>query len=464
MNKVTLTLAVGTVLAIGSAALRYIDRNDEKAAKLVASGRSQKRIRKSQEIKREDAASTILSNLNLDIDIDNIDEGTEFLYNPEHWEVTANVQEQNMLNLLYLMAEDQSRRSSHCHRGVTCNACGATPIRGVRFKCAECIDVDLCQYCEAAGTRHDSTHVLLKIRTPIPITISPRWVITSWRPPSSIAASIEHSIPSCLTEQQEYTLAALYDTSIYDIRAKYAKFYCLVDVVRKIEDSVLSAGVSELAFKRQFFASCPSSLVASRVARVYDRNKDGVITFEDFLFLNQLRTLSTSTLANRADLGRYTALQVFELDENGYVHVNYVLRVLKSLVYGMRTMPLSNSQYALTHLGIDEGILATSRPISSGIGPSSSTTSTTTPAPGQLTKNTTFLNAPDPIECIHTHETNDGNVSANVQDIIMKGMEKAVHKAWAGWPPIVKNEPSLFLLDDSHDRSALYMWFYEYHL
>jgi len=52
------------------------------------------------------------------------------------------------------------------HRGVLCDGCGVTPIRGVRYKCASCPDFDLCEACEAKGVHAATGHMLLKIRVP----------------------------------------------------------------------------------------------------------------------------------------------------------------------------------------------------------------------------------------------------------------------------------------------------------
>lgn len=50
------------------------------------------------------------------------------------------------------------------HHGIICDACNASPIKGIRFKCSVCPDYDICQDCEAKG--HHSEHALLKIRKP----------------------------------------------------------------------------------------------------------------------------------------------------------------------------------------------------------------------------------------------------------------------------------------------------------
>lgn len=63
------------------------------------------------------------------------------------------------------MAQQQqpARRSkNYAHRGVSCDGCGAQPIRGTRFKCAVCSDFDLCAHCEALG-KHPANHPMMAL-------------------------------------------------------------------------------------------------------------------------------------------------------------------------------------------------------------------------------------------------------------------------------------------------------------
>ena len=58
------------------------------------------------------------------------------------------------------------------HEGVFCNNCGTQPIVGVRYKCGNCADYDLCARCEermASGhaAPHTHDHVFLKLRRPL---------------------------------------------------------------------------------------------------------------------------------------------------------------------------------------------------------------------------------------------------------------------------------------------------------
>ena len=80
---------------------------------------------------------------------------------------------QGLLNLLYNVAEDQARREGYIHRGITCNSCQASPLCGIRYKCSNCIDYDICERCETQDN-HNKTHVFLRIRIPIPPLANPR--------------------------------------------------------------------------------------------------------------------------------------------------------------------------------------------------------------------------------------------------------------------------------------------------
>jgi hypothetical protein len=55
--------------------------------------------------------------------------------------------------------------SSLVHAGVSCDGCKKSPIVGVRFKCIECFNFDLCAACEASGA-HPADHPMLKIKLP----------------------------------------------------------------------------------------------------------------------------------------------------------------------------------------------------------------------------------------------------------------------------------------------------------
>lgn len=55
------------------------------------------------------------------------------------------------------------------HHKVTCDGCNKSPIVGVRYKCSECADYDLCQDCEAKDVHNH--HVFLKLKFPMGVDI-----------------------------------------------------------------------------------------------------------------------------------------------------------------------------------------------------------------------------------------------------------------------------------------------------
>jgi len=55
------------------------------------------------------------------------------------------------------------------HKGVCCDGCNKSPVSGVRYKCSECPDFDLCQDCEAKDMHNH--HVFLKLKHPMSVDI-----------------------------------------------------------------------------------------------------------------------------------------------------------------------------------------------------------------------------------------------------------------------------------------------------
>ena len=52
------------------------------------------------------------------------------------------------------LRKDQAHLDGYVHRGISCNKCHEEPIRGIRYHCLNCIDYDLCEYCENEDTHY----------------------------------------------------------------------------------------------------------------------------------------------------------------------------------------------------------------------------------------------------------------------------------------------------------------------
>lgn len=81
------------------------------------------------------------------------------------------------------------------HSGSTCRACNSSPIRGTRYRCANCIDYDICEQCEADPTRlHDAGHVFVKIDAPLPLQPSLSRTPTSpYKDPLLLSVLYDHA-------------------------------------------------------------------------------------------------------------------------------------------------------------------------------------------------------------------------------------------------------------------------------
>ena len=58
------------------------------------------------------------------------------------------------------------KRNKIKHNGVSCDNCGMKDIIGVRYKCIQCENYNLCQNCEIKNC-HDINHIFIKIKMPL---------------------------------------------------------------------------------------------------------------------------------------------------------------------------------------------------------------------------------------------------------------------------------------------------------
>ncbi|KAJ3187581.1 hypothetical protein HK101_009347 [Irineochytrium annulatum] len=224
----------------------------------------------------------------------------------------------NLLTLLYSIAEDQARKDGYVHRSITCNHCGSSPVRGFRFKCANCVDFDLCEACEAADV-HPRTHVFLKIRIPIPPHANPRSALLNvFYPGKSISEVDPGSID--FTALQKIT-----HFDIVELQAFYEQFRSLATV----EDTDTAMG----GITREVFEQClgplglEKNLITERIFAFFDQDGDRLISFQELV--KGLSILCKGSLDERI---KY-AFQGYDIDGDGVISREELHRMFKAYFY-----------------------------------------------------------------------------------------------------------------------------------
>lgn len=229
---------------------------------------------------------------------------------------------QNLLNLLYHIAEDQARRDGYIHRGVTCNSCGAMPIQGIRYRCANCIDYDLCETCEAMQV-HIKTHLFYKVRIPAPFLGNPRQSQPVWYPgkPSMLPRSLPRSLAKRLMKQTGFENT--------ELDALWDQFRCLANYEWPEDPNRLYMAIDRKTFDRCFVPNTsvrppPPSLIYDRMFAFYDTNNDDLIGFEEFLRgLASLNNKSNDERLRRVFRG-------YDINGDGYVERKDFLRIFRA--------------------------------------------------------------------------------------------------------------------------------------
>ncbi|KAK9449744.1 uncharacterized protein V1518DRAFT_414548 [Limtongia smithiae] len=226
------------------------------------------------------------------------------------------------LRLIRHIAERELDRLGYVHRGFSCSICDATPIRGTRYVCVNCDAMDICEECEAADT-HPRTHILYKIRVPIPVmrmkclVAEPSWYSTS---------DEELALPKELRPEALEAYSALTLHSKAEVAALYEQFAALATVPLPADaNGIVAGGINEATFRSLLVRrNSETNLLAARIFHVYDTDHNGVIGFEEFLhglgvFLNGSRMMLLKAV-----------FSVYDLDNDGFVTAQDVVAVLMS--------------------------------------------------------------------------------------------------------------------------------------
>jgi hypothetical protein len=141
-----------------------------------------------------------------------------------------------------------------------------SPVRGWRYKCANCVDFDLCSGCESLDI-HYKTHTFIKIRIPIPPQANPRSMIFQpFYPGIPWITS-----PSFDTSQLESETH--FDSM--EIMGFYDQFKSLSTV------DTQDGGITKDTFEKCLGTlKKESQMIVDRIFSFFDRDGDGIISFE----------------------------------------------------------------------------------------------------------------------------------------------------------------------------------------
>lgn len=231
---------------------------------------------------------------------------------------------QTLLNMLYHIAKDQARREGYVHRGVTCNSCNSGPIYGLRYKCMNCVDYDLCETCEALQ-QHPKTHLFLKIRIPTPSYASSR------RPQPLWYTGKTTGLPSSLSRDCNKSLSDSSGFTENETEALWDQFKNLAATEWKADPIEFNWAIDRETFHRCFALwngpaprGPPASLITDRLFSFYDSNQDGLIGFQEFV----MGMAVSKSKDPKARMRR--TFEGFDFDRDGYISRRDVLAIFKA--------------------------------------------------------------------------------------------------------------------------------------
>lgn len=224
----------------------------------------------------------------------------------------------NIVSLLFRVSEDNARRNGCVHRGCQCNACGMVPIRGIRYRCANCADFDLCETCESQGV-HIKTHIFYKIRIPVPPfghrQMQPVWYTGD---PESCRRAVPRGIMARLSKETGFErpeLEAFWEQWTFMANTEWRDDpdqFCIAMDRKTFERCLVPTGASAYA---------EPNLIHDRMFAFYDSNNDDLIGFSEFLHGLSYR--------RRKDKLQ-TVFDGYDIDGDGYVNRRDFLRMFKA--------------------------------------------------------------------------------------------------------------------------------------
>ena len=227
-----------------------------------------------------------------------------------------------MMKLLFHIAEDQARQDGYVHRGVSCSSCNVYPLRGIRYRCLNCADFDLCETCEAQQI-HIKTHVFIKIRIPTTSLGNPKLEQAVWYPgkASNLFTVLPRSL--CKTFEQDTGFEKA------EVEAMWEQFQVTAASEWPGDPNGLGCAIDRKTFNRCLAPSNaprppPANLIYDRLFAFYDGNGDGLIGFEEYI-------RGIACVQNRDREDRLQRIfRGYDIDGDGYVSRRDFLRIFRA--------------------------------------------------------------------------------------------------------------------------------------
>ncbi|KAB5578359.1 hypothetical protein GE09DRAFT_1089386 [Coniochaeta sp. 2T2.1] len=225
---------------------------------------------------------------------------------------------QNIVSLLFRVSEDNARRNAYVHRGCACNACGIVPIRGIRYRCANCADFDLCETCESQG-HHINTHIFYKVKIPAP-PFGPRQSQPVWYTgePENCIRKLPKALMAKLSKETGFERP--------ELEAFWEQWTFMANTEWRDDPDELLLAMDRRTFERCLVPSggyrhTAPNLIHDRMFAFYDTNNDDLIGFSEFLHGLSYR--------KRKDKLR-RIFDGFDMDRDGYVSRKDFLRIFRA--------------------------------------------------------------------------------------------------------------------------------------
>ncbi|KAI2604345.1 EF-hand [Hypoxylon fragiforme] len=244
-------------------------------------------------------------------------------HNPDEWyndisQAPRQRTGENIVTLLFRVSEDNARRNAYVHRGCQCNGCGMVPIRGIRYRCANCADFDLCEACESQGL-HNKTHIFYKVKVPAP-PFGTRHVQPAWYPgdPDNSIRNLPRFLINKWSRDTGFERV--------ELDAFWEQWTFMANTEWRDDPDGLGLAMDRKTFERCLVPSggyrhAAPNLIYDRMFAFYDTNHDDLIGFEEFLHGVSYR--------KRKDKLKRT-FDGYDIDGDGYVSRRDFLRMFRA--------------------------------------------------------------------------------------------------------------------------------------